>query len=287
MQENTPREVELNFSSNEERIEDLEAARAELSGELNAMPVKEPETLPEPAAEQQDAASGKSVAEPAQEPEILRSRQPVNRPAGTPPLTGSGSVGNPSMLEQSLNGKSYGAALRMLREHKQLTYQDLEQITLIQPRYLEALENENLDALPPLVYVIAYIRGLARFYKLGNDTSDRLVAQLKEKMQYACNDEFINSLEVDRSGQEANERKLKRLMVAFVGGVLGIVLVTVLLIVLLNRSSSKGSPVETVAPDGSRSSEIAAVGGDEFDPNTIYALLEPPTLDLPRLPAGQ
>ena len=44
MQENTPREVELNFSSNEERIEDLEAARAELSGELN-----DPQESPIPA----------------------------------------------------------------------------------------------------------------------------------------------------------------------------------------------------------------------------------------------
>ena len=44
MQENTPREVELNFSTNEERMEDLEAARAELSGELNALPDDLPET---------------------------------------------------------------------------------------------------------------------------------------------------------------------------------------------------------------------------------------------------
>ena len=54
MQENTPREVELDFSSNEERIEDLEAARAELSGELNAqpadLPVNNAEIVPEDLA---------------------------------------------------------------------------------------------------------------------------------------------------------------------------------------------------------------------------------------------
>lgn len=287
MQENTPREVELNFSANEEHIEDLEAARAELSGELNAMPETELAAPPEPETSSAEQPEATAAETPAPEPEILRSRQPVNRPAGTPPLSGNSTLNNPSMLEQCLNGKSYGAALRMLREHKNLSYKDLEQIMLIQPRYLEALENEDLDALPPLVYVIAYIRGLARFYKLSSDTSDRLVAQLKEKMQYACNDEFINSLEVDRSGQEANDRKLKRLLGAFVGGVLGIVLITVLLIVLLNNSVRKNVPAKTANADGNPAAESAAVGEGEFDPNTIYALLEPPTLDLPRLPAGQ
>ena len=193
MQENTPREVELNFSANEEHIEDLEAARAELSGELNAMPETGSTEQPEKETPSAEMPEENIAQAPVPETEILRSRQPVNRPAGTPPLSGSSSMGNPSMLEQSLSGKGYGAALRLLREHKSLSYKDLEQITLIQPRYLEALENEDLDALPPVVYVIAYIRGLARYYKLSNDTSDRLVAQLKEKMQYACNDEFIKA----------------------------------------------------------------------------------------------
>jgi hypothetical protein len=44
-----------------------------------------------------------------------------------------------------------------------------------------------------------------------------LVAQLKEKMKYGCTDEIMSTLEVDRTGQEENERKLKRLLAALVG----------------------------------------------------------------------
>ena len=65
------------------------------------------------------------------------------------------------------------------------------------------------------------------------------------------------------------------------------VFVAVLLIVLLNNSGRKNVPAKTATADGNPAAESAAVGEGEFDPNTIYALLEPPTLDLPRLPAGQ
>ena len=66
----------------------------------------------------------------------------------------------------------------MLREHNNMTYKDLEQLTKVQPHYWEALENENIDSLLPVVFAVAYIRKLARLYKLSNETSDMLVADL-------------------------------------------------------------------------------------------------------------
>lgn len=296
MQENTPREVELNFSSNEERIEDLEAARAELSGELNDPQESNSEKLSAEAEKQDIEVAQESAPAPASapapvtapEPEVLRSRQPVNRPAGTPPLENVQNSGGVSALEKSFAGKSYGTVLRMLREHNKLTYNDLEQITKVQPHYWEALEKEALDKLPPVVFVVAYIRKLARYYKLSDETSNMLVAQLKDKMKYGCTDEIMSTLEVDRSGMEENERKLKRLLAALVGGVLLVIAAVVLIVVLFNSCGKDTAPAE---PAGSTSPEKAgtttADGKNSFDPNTVYVLLEPPTLDLPRLPAGQ
>ena len=306
MQENTPREVELNFSTNEERMEDLEAARAELSGELNALPDDLPEKGTETVAEEfvsntdnvepapAPAPGPESAPEPvpaapsAPEPEVLRSRQPVNRPAGTPPLENVHNSGGMSALEKSLAGKSYGTVLRMLREHHNLTFKDLEQVTKVQPHYWEALEKENLGALPPVVFVVGYIRKLGRYYKLSDETSNMLVEQLKENMKYSCPDEIISSLEVDRTGQEENERKLKRLLVALVGGVLLVIAAIVLIIALFNSCGKKPAPVKQVSPEVSANGEaVLPDGKNSFDPNTVYVLLEPPTLDLPRLPAGQ
>lgn len=295
MQENTPREVELNFSSNEERIEDLEAARAELSGELDVLPDAVMENAADNAQEELAADNVKveaapvpaPVPVPAPAPKVLSSRQPMNRPAGTPPLENVQSSGGISALEKSFDGKSYGTVLRMLREHNNMTYKDLEQLTKVQPHYWEALENENIDSLLPVVFAVAYIRKLARLYKLSNETSDMLVAQLKEKMKFSCTDEIISTLEVDRSGQEETERKLKRLLAALAGGVLLVIAAIVLIVVLFN-SCGKKSPVKPVAPSAPENSETASADGkNSFDPNTVYVLLEPPTLDLPRLPAGQ
>lgn len=70
-----------------------------------------------------------------------------------------------------------GEQLRNARLAKGLTLQDAEEATKIRSKYLEALENEQFDALPGKVYVIAFIRNYARY--LGLDDND-LVQQYKE-----------------------------------------------------------------------------------------------------------
>ena len=288
--ENNPREIELNFSSENDMAE-LEAARSELSSELEKTESFQNESAAEwsteekpdafqpdrePVAEASGDSAGdeKNVAEP-DSPVLLRSRYPVNRPAGTPPLNDSPARENMSVLETTLAGKSYGIALKMLREQHGVSWKDLEQVTLIQSRYLEALENEDLKNLPPLVYVIGYIRSLCRFYKVTSVTSDAMVAQLKEQLEYSCkNEQLINSLEVDRSGAEANERQLKKIMMSAAGGLLLLVLLVGAVVMLCNADWSKNT---------------GEIKGNEqkFDPNSIYSLLEPATMELPKIPVAE
>lgn len=294
--ENDPREIELNFNDRTESAgwenagEQVFGAADRVNPESesvfcagNENGVEETsagnDMLFQDAAleEVQESSDIAEIPVPEAGADVLRSRQPMNRPAGTPPLENVSGCEKISAMELAIIGKSYGTALRMLREHYQVTYQELEQATLIQPHYLEALENENLAALPPLAYVIAFVRSLCRFYKLSGETGDQMVAKLKPQLEYTCNDELMNSLDVDATGLEVNERRIKRIVWGTAGVLLAAVALTVLIIMLVNNS---GTPRVTVV-------DVPESKQRHFDPNSVYPLLEPPTLDLPKLPVAE
>ena len=265
--ENDPREMELNFSTVNE-----ENSAVNSSGNFNAAEAEE-----KPAADVGSAESSYVSAAAVNLADVPRSQLPANCPAGTLPLGDSQPQKKISAAELAVAGKSYGTALRMLREYHQFDYKAIEQATLIQTRYLEALENENLEALPPLAFVIGYIRSLCSFYKLTNDTTVQLVAKLKEQLEYSCNDAMINSLDVDSAGEEVNAKRMKNIVWGF-AGVVGLVAVLIIGCVLIFSGESKPKVTVVESPAGER---------QHFDPNTIYPLLEPPTLDLPKLPVAE
>lgn len=214
---------------------------------------------------------------------MLSSRHPSNRPAGTPPLENSYAAEPMTAMEMVVAGKSFGTALRILREQHNMSYEELEQVTRIQARFLEALENENLAALPPLVYAIGFIRTLSRVYKLSNSTSQQLVAKLKEQLEYSCNDELMNTLDIDCSGMVENERRLKRFLTAMAAAAIGLIGLIVLLIVCF---SSCGDSRSTVATE-SGSDVVTVSTAEGFDPKSIDGLLKAPTLEMPKLPVAE
>ena len=301
--ESDPREVELNFnSSNENNLEEMATLRNELAQELNsAVDIAESAPLEDAASSEvfeptamENSSPDASAVEPMENPAVnpmenpetaplLRSRYPSNRAIGTPPLVNHNSSESFTAAETVAAGKSYGVALRCLREYQGLTYDDIKQVTLIPVNYLEALENEDLSALPPLVYVIAFIKTLCRFYKVSNATFEELVAELRSNLKCSCqNDELLNTIDVDSSGAIENERKLKRIILSIAGGAAAVILIIVLAVFLSTRSRQTPAP----APGGNAERVQMADNGN-FDPNLIYTLLEPPTLDLPKLPVAE
>lgn len=293
--ENDPKEMELDFradscvdgetntgsSENEVFAAGYGNAGYDLFQDVDNAPEVRPDAAESTICDAPAEAAAVEYAEriPAADsnPDMLRSRQPMNRPAGTPPLANNSGGEKISAMELAIIGKSYGAALRILREQHQVSYKELEQATLIQPHYLEALENENLSALPPMAYVIAFIRSLCSFYKLSSETGNQMVAKLKEQLEYTCNDELMNSLDVDATGLEVNERRIKRIIWGG-SGILVLIAAVIVIIVMLVNSSSKPKITVVDKPSGQQ---------EHFDPNTIYPLLEPPTLDLPKLPVAE
>lgn len=66
----------------------------------------------------------------------------------------------------------FGETLRQARAHKGVTLREAEQATRINRHHLAALEEENFDALPPLIYQRGIVRNYASW--LGLDPSKML-----------------------------------------------------------------------------------------------------------------
>ncbi len=74
---------------------------------------------------------------------------------------------------------SIGETLRAARERRGLTIAEASRLTRIAPRFLEALENDDLEALPAPVYARGFLRSYAA--ALGLDP-DPLVEQLRAEL---------------------------------------------------------------------------------------------------------
>jgi len=254
--------------------DDFAPAPAEMQAENSApAPAEEPpEGVSDEPSEERSSASASRPADAAEPDSALpRSRVPANRPAGTLPLT---TAAAPVRQEIPLEGKRYGEFLREMRERRGLDYAALENATKILPRYLEALEKEDLKSLPPVVYVIAYIRTLCRFYGIGNDRSELLIRELKQELTPTCSDELLNTLEIDSSASEAHEKLLRRILWGAVGGA-GLLIILIGLGIYLSRRPTAPAPL----PSGP--------AAEQFDAKRLDALLEPPTLEVTRLPVAK
>jgi len=59
-----------------------------------------------------------------------------------------------------------GEFLRKIREYRRITIKEISTITKINPEYIRAIEDFNLLALPPRVYLIGFLRQYTRLLKL-------------------------------------------------------------------------------------------------------------------------
>lgn len=296
MVDNKNEELELKFNSDAESDE-LALAREELAAELAAADDEDNaadltvihKTEESPAA---DPAAPDMPSESAAPNHVLRSRMPVNRPAGTPPLK---SAETPMAATAAVRSapRTYGALLRDLREQRKLSFQALEEATKIAPHYLKALEYEDLKSLPPLVYVIAYIRTLCRFYGIADTQSAEFIRELKSQMEYACTDELLSTVDIDHSGSETHERLLRRIILIAAGVFTLLIGGIALWVYLATRPAAPAAApavppaVRSTVPAGAAPPASPPAAATDFDPAKLETLLEPPTLELTRLPVAE
>lgn len=86
------------------------------------------------------------------------------------PRGGKAQVAAPESVE--LQPARFGATLTKARERKGMSIHDVAALTRISARWIAALEQERFEQLPAAVFVVGYVRNLAR--ALGVDSDDLL-----------------------------------------------------------------------------------------------------------------
>src|SRR5918999_5213381 len=116
----------------------------------------------------------------------------------------SGQDGNPHM------GLEIGRTLRLAREMRGLSLQQVEEATKIRARYLRDLENENFEVLPA-VYMLGSLKTYAEHLGLDGAAMNGELKRRRASMQP----------EQDQPREDPQSRK-PRAFVAFLGRLVGI-----------------------------------------------------------------
>ena len=161
--------------------------------------------------------------------------------------------------------------------------------TKIQKEYIEALESEDFNRLPPMVYVCAYVRKLGAMYKIDPARVEEVVEALKKNLEVSLSEEIIANLDIDREHSPESEHKARSLFWMAAAAVLvfiGLVSIAVLMLMAPGSESRKQAAVpvqqtETVnaAPAAAAAPAPAAV----FDPARLESLKARQTVPMSEL----
>lgn len=162
----------------------------------------------------------------------------------------------------------YGDYLRTMRKHRQLTLADLENATHIRAMYLQAIENEDYNNLPPAVYVLGYIKNLCRFYGLDAETVEVLTGEIRQRVEYESPSDSSKVIR-DFEPSLENPRLLKRIVLAGCGILLLVALLTLLLIWIFAGKNT------------------GAAGAAPMNETRLLELQPPPVLEDSVLPIGR
>lgn len=96
-----------------------------------------------------------------------------------------------------------GVKLKEARESKELTLEDVQRLTKIQKRYLEAIEDGNLSIMPGKFYTRAFIRQYAEAVGLDPEI---LMDEYKSELPASPDEEYVN---VSRTQTHRNGNTVK------------------------------------------------------------------------------
>lgn len=233
-------------------LEAVEEERRRMAEDLELKDVSE-----RPAVRIRTTLVAESPLAPANEP-----RNEVNPAAALPPprkpLTMAEVEPLPNRTVSPLvmpDGLAAGVYLRQVRESLNLTTGDLAERTKISARYLEALENDDIDRMPPAVYAIAYIRKLCDYYNISGESAEKMIGELRSELNREVPDALISRVEIDTESTEENERETRRLLWILGGCFAGFVALVLLLGLWLlggdaSDSQAGAVPLESASVDG-------------------------------------
>ncbi|MCP3965852.1 MAG: hypothetical protein GY750_01690 [Lentisphaerae bacterium] len=170
---------------------------------------------------------------------------------------------------------SFGKYLQETRIEQGYSLSQVEDGTKIRSYYIEALENELVNKLPPGVFIFAYVRSICAFYKIPQGKVDFILEELKSKIDSNVPQELYENINLDYEVDQESEQRLRNLTWLISGAaVLFIAIVTVAVILLLPGKPSK--KVNTI------------VQGSKVDQAKVETIItgKPQTLDISALPVN-
>jgi cytoskeleton protein RodZ len=147
---------------------------------------------------------------------------------------------------EKCGARTIGEFLSYERQRKGLSLEEIDQVSRIGPRWLEAIDKGEWSAYPSLIYAKGHIRGYASV--LGFDGS-RIIAEFEEELKKAFPDETfhihpvrnINQIYQPTSGDHRGGGRYKFLL-------LGILLTFFMILVISKAIHRKDHPHLSVVP---------------------------------------
>jgi cytoskeletal protein RodZ len=138
-----------------------------------------------------------------------------------------------------------GNKLREARIRRSLTIKDVEDVTKIRSKYLEALEEDDFEVLPGPTYVKAFLRTYATFLRLDQNA---LVDQYRREYEPREEEPVAHRGEITQRSQSRTsaERKNKRVRRNHRGYALVGVVAVVVVVLLFWFGSGRGRDAATI-----------------------------------------
>ncbi len=241
-------------------FDDVSETPAETSAETSAGAVSQlsghvavPASIPLPGP--RSVPETETVSEASVPPPVTAVRpesHPVpGRTPDRPPATTAAPPPRPAFRRpggESGEQAGFGAYLRELRQQRRMSPSEVGEATKIRSIYIEAIEAEDYSSLPPVVYVLAYVKTLCAFYGVDDALMESLTADIRQRLEYEAPGDPSKSV-VDMELSEENPILLKRILLVAGAGVFFItVLLTLLVLALTSDSGAESSVPQGGAP---------------------------------------
>ena len=182
----------------------------------------------------------------------------------------------------------FGRMLYDARTRLNISVAQAAQETKIQKEYIEALESEDFNRLPPMVYVCAYVRKLGAMYKIDPARVEEVVEALKKNLEVSLSEEIIANLDIDREHSPESEHKARSLFWMAAAAVLvfiGLISIAVLMLMAPGSESRKqaAAPVQQTATVSAAPAAAAPAPAAVFDPARLESLKARQTVPMSEL----
>lgn len=142
-------------------------------------------------------------------------------------------------MKMSIN-ETVGAYLKRVRNTCGYTLEDVAQVTKINLRYLEAIENDEFSKIPGETFLQGFLRSYSRFLSIDEEEIAGKLKDIKRPEPHSLNVYSIEDYKKNnRRGVQLSPKNLKIILTS-AGGI-----IVILLMVLLVSSGRKSSTVQS------------------------------------------